>query len=113
GSFRFVSFAQSSDCELQNRTITYLQMAALRFHRMVTKFDTTTASERVHNLSPREIHCIDWVSKGKSSWEIGTILGRSRNTIDFHLKNVMRKLDATSRTVAVVKALKLGIIEPP
>lgn len=32
---------------------------------------------------------------------------------NFHLKNVMRKLDATSRTVAVVKALKLGIIEPP
>ncbi|RUY13391.1 MAG: LuxR family transcriptional regulator [Mesorhizobium sp.] len=112
-SFRFMSFAQSLDCELLNRTITYLQMAALRFHLMVTKFDTTTASERVHNLSPREIQCIDWVSKGKSSWEIGTILGRSRNTIDFHLKNVMRKLDATSRTVAVVKALKLGIIEPP
>ncbi|WP_245481892.1 helix-turn-helix transcriptional regulator [Mesorhizobium sp. M7A.F.Ce.TU.012.03.2.1] len=53
---------------------------------MVTRFNTTTASEQIHNLSPREIQCIDWVSKGKSSWEIGTILGRSRNTIDFHLK---------------------------
>ncbi|RVC47288.1 MULTISPECIES: LuxR family transcriptional regulator [unclassified Mesorhizobium] len=112
-SFRFMSFAQSSDCELLNRTITYLQMAALQFHLRVAKLGTPTEPEQIHNLSPREIECIYWVSKGKSSWEIGTILGRSRNTIDFHLKNVMRKLDATSRTVAVVKALKLGIIEPP
>ncbi|RWP97601.1 autoinducer binding domain-containing protein [Mesorhizobium sp.] len=110
-SFRFMSFAQSSDCELQNRAITYLQMAALRFHLMVTKFDTTTASERVHNLSPREIQCIDLVSQGKSSWEIGIILEISRYTVDFHLKNVMRKLDSTSRTLAAVKASKLGIIE--
>ncbi|WP_245475476.1 LuxR C-terminal-related transcriptional regulator [Mesorhizobium sp. M1A.T.Ca.IN.004.03.1.1] len=110
-SFSFMSFAQSSDCELQNRAITYLQMAALRFHLMVTKFDTTTASEQVHNLSPREIQCIDLVSQGKSSWEIGTILEISRYTVDFHLKNVMRKLDSRSRTLAAVKALKLGIIE--
>ncbi|RUV97318.1 LuxR family transcriptional regulator [Mesorhizobium sp. M5C.F.Ca.IN.020.14.1.1] len=112
-SFRFMSFAQATDCELQNRAITYLQMAALRFHLRVVKLGTPTEPEQIYKLSAREIECIYWVSKGKSSWEIGTILGRSRNTIDFHLKNVMRKLDATSRTVAVVKALKLGIIEPP
>ncbi|RWH92518.1 autoinducer binding domain-containing protein [Mesorhizobium sp.] len=110
-SFRFMSFAQSSDCELLNRTITYLQMAALRFHLMVTKFDTTTASEQVHSLSAREIECIDLVSQGKSSWEIGVMLKVSQYTVDFHLKNVMRKLDSTSRTLAAVKALKLGIIE--
>ncbi|RWI72003.1 MAG: LuxR family transcriptional regulator [Mesorhizobium sp.] len=110
-SFRFLNFAQSSDCELQNRAITYLQMAALRFHLMVTKLDTTTASE--YNLSEREIECIDLVSKGKSSWEIGVMLEVSQYTVDFHLKNVMRKLDSTSRTLAAVKALKLGIIEPP
>ncbi|WP_287213649.1 helix-turn-helix transcriptional regulator [Mesorhizobium sp.] len=51
------------------------------------------------------------MSQGKSSWEIGTILEISRYTVDFHLKNVMRKLDSTSRTLAAVKALKLGIIE--
>ncbi|TIO97707.1 MAG: helix-turn-helix transcriptional regulator [Mesorhizobium sp.] len=86
-------------------------MAALQLHLRVLKLGTPTEPEQIYKLSAREIECIYWVSKGKSSWEIGTILGRSRNTIDFHLKNVMRKLDATSRTVAVVKALELGIIE--
>ncbi|RWH31419.1 MAG: LuxR family transcriptional regulator [Mesorhizobium sp.] len=111
-SFRFMSFAQSSGCELQNRTITYLQIAALQFHLRLVKLGTPMVSEQVYGLSPKEIECIFWVSRGKSSWEIGTILGRSPNTVDFHLKNAMRKLGTTSRTVAAVKALKLRIIEP-
>lgn len=111
-SFKFMSFAQSSDSELQNRAITYLQIAAIHFHLRVAKLGTPMASEHAYKLSPKEIECIFWVSRGKTSREIGTILGRSRNTVDFHVKNVMQKLDVTSRTVAAVKALKLGIIEP-
>lgn len=111
-SFNFMSFAQSSDSELQNRAITYLQIAAVQFHLRVAKLGTPMTSEHIYKLSPKEIECIFWVSRGKTSAEIGTILGRSRNTVDFHVKNVMQKLDATSRTVAAVKALKLGITEP-
>ena len=39
------------------------------------------------------------------------ILNISENTVNFHIKNVMRKLDTTSRTVAVIKAIRLGLIE--
>ncbi|TIL22101.1 MAG: LuxR family transcriptional regulator [Mesorhizobium sp.] len=111
-SFAFMSFAQSSDCEFQDRTITHLQFAAIQFHLRVAKLSNEVAPRQAHDLSPKEIECLLWVARGKSSGEIGTILGRSGNTIDFHLKNVMRKLDTTSRTVAAIKAVKLGIIEP-
>ncbi|MER9222945.1 LuxR family transcriptional regulator [Mesorhizobium sp. M0644] len=111
GSFTTVSFAQPWDREFQNRTITYLQIAALQFHLMVTKFANSSALKQIHNLSPREKECILWTARGKSSWETGVILGISSNTVDFHLKNVMRKLDAVSRTVAAIKAVGLGIIE--
>ncbi len=67
--------------------------------------------EEVPVLSAREIECILWSARGKSSWEIGRILGRSENTVNFHIKNIMRKLDTGSRTVAVIKAVRLGIIE--
>ncbi|MER8855950.1 helix-turn-helix transcriptional regulator [Mesorhizobium australicum] len=65
---------------------------------------------RTFDLSLREKECILWVAKGKTSWEIGMILGISLNTVNFHIKNVMRKLDAPSRTVAAIKAVNCGII---
>ncbi|WP_280950845.1 helix-turn-helix domain-containing protein [Rhizobium mesoamericanum] len=52
-----------------------------------------------------------WVARGKSSWDIGIILGISENTVNFHIKNAMRKFDVASRTVAAVKAINLGIIK--
>ncbi|RVD13137.1 response regulator transcription factor, partial [Mesorhizobium sp. M7A.F.Ca.ET.027.02.1.1] len=35
----------------------------------------------------------------------------SYNTVNFHIKNGMRKLDCGSRTVAAIKAINMGIIE--
>ncbi|ESW68127.1 LuxR family transcriptional regulator [Mesorhizobium sp. LSJC277A00] len=61
-------------------------------------------------LSPREKECLMWTARGKSSWETGMILGISANTVNFHIKNIMTKLDAASRTVAAVKAIRLGLI---
>ncbi|WP_085034668.1 helix-turn-helix transcriptional regulator [Ensifer aridi] len=67
--------------------------------------------EKTSNLSPREKECILWVARGKSSWDIGIILGISENTVNFHVKNVMRKLNVNTRTVAAIKAVNFGIIE--
>jgi LuxR family transcriptional regulator, activator of conjugal transfer of Ti plasmids len=63
-------------------------------------------------LSSREKSCLSWTAHGKSSWEIGRILSISENTVVFHIKNAMRKLGTSSRTVAAVKAIQLGLIEP-
>jgi hypothetical protein len=54
-----------------------------------------------------------WTAEGKSSWDIGMILQISDNTVNFHIKKAMRKLDTTSRTVAVVKAIRLNLIDIP
>ncbi|AWO88990.1 MULTISPECIES: response regulator transcription factor [Bradyrhizobium] len=62
-------------------------------------------------LSERERQCLRWVEKGKSSWAIAVILGVSENTVNFHVKNAMRKLETTSRTQCVVKARRLGLLD--
>jgi DNA-binding CsgD family transcriptional regulator len=64
-------------------------------------------------LSQRERDCLNWTAQGKSSWDIGMILAISENTVNFHVKNAMRKLDSTSRIVAVLKAVRLGLISTP
>ncbi|MCK1624076.1 helix-turn-helix transcriptional regulator [Bradyrhizobium sp. 160] len=61
-------------------------------------------------LSEREKQCLRWIEQGKSSWAIGVILNVSENTVNFHVKNAMRKLERTSRTQCVVKARRLGLI---
>jgi LuxR family quorum-sensing system transcriptional regulator CciR len=62
-------------------------------------------------LTARERECLRWTAEGKSSWDIGMILKISNNTVNFHIKNAMRKFGTASRTVAVVKAIRLNLIE--
>ncbi|MCA1378915.1 helix-turn-helix transcriptional regulator [Bradyrhizobium sp. NBAIM20] len=62
-------------------------------------------------LSSRERQCLRWVEEGKSSWAIGVILKVSENTVNFHVKNAMRKLETTTRIQCVVKARRLRLIE--
>lgn len=109
GSFAIMSFAR--DREFQNRTVTYLQLAALHFHLRAATLVNSSGIEEIPDLSPREKECILWTARGKSSWEIGKILGISVNTANFHVKNAMQKLDTGSRTAAAIKAMYLGIIE--
>ncbi|RWQ12615.1 MULTISPECIES: LuxR family transcriptional regulator [unclassified Mesorhizobium] len=111
GRVGFMSFAQRLDRELQNRAMTYLQLAAIHFHRRTEKLISLSDIEAIPNLSAREKECILWTSRGKSSWEIGKILGISYNTVNFHVKNAKKKLDTSSRTLAAMKAMSLGIIE--
>ena len=61
-------------------------------------------------LSPREKDCLTWTALGKSSWDIGKIMRISENTVNFHVKNAMRKLGTTSRTVAAIKSIQLNLI---
>ncbi|ESY46363.1 LuxR family transcriptional regulator [Mesorhizobium sp. LNJC372A00] len=111
GGLAVVSFAQSCDRELQNISITYLELAALHFHLRIVGFANSSGNEEPASLSQREKECILWVARGKSSWEIGKILKISTNTVNFHIKNVIKKLDVANRTVAAIKAASAGIIK--
>jgi len=62
-------------------------------------------------LSAREKEILDWLKRGKSSWEISVILGISERTVNFHVNNVMRKLDTSKRQQAIAVAARLGLID--
>jgi DNA-binding CsgD family transcriptional regulator len=61
-------------------------------------------------LSRREIEVLNWAMAGKTNWEISMILHISEATVKFHVKNIMIKLRASSRTHAVAIALGQGLI---
>lgn len=61
-------------------------------------------------LSDRECECLQLIASGKTSWEIGEILGISHHTVNAHIRNIVRKLAVTSRPHAVAVGFRLGII---
>ncbi len=63
------------------------------------------------SLSPRETECLGWVSRGKSSNDIGSILGLSPRTVDSYLEKVCSKLRVRTRIEAVALAVRTGIID--
>jgi DNA-binding CsgD family transcriptional regulator len=62
-------------------------------------------------LTPRELEVLRWTMDGKTSGEISMMLGIGDRTTVFHLQNAMQKLNCNSKHVAVVKALRLGLIQ--
>lgn len=62
-------------------------------------------------LSAREMEVLNWLKQGKSSWDMSVILGISESTVNFHVYNIMRKLDALNRPQAVAVATRLGLID--
>lgn len=64
----------------------------------------------VAQLSERECEVLRWAAAGKTSCEIGMILGVTERTINFHVASAISKLNASNKTHAAVKAVVLGII---
>lgn len=65
-----------------------------------------------HNLSPTEINVLDlWQTK--TMQEIADLRFVTHETIKTHTKNIKQKLKVKSKTDAILKGIKLGIIENP
>jgi DNA-binding NarL/FixJ family response regulator len=63
-------------------------------------------------LSPREIDVLRFLVQGISNKEIARALHVAEETIKSHVRHILAKLGAQSRTQAVLMAIKLGIVSP-
>jgi DNA-binding NarL/FixJ family response regulator len=61
-------------------------------------------------LTERELEVLRLVAEGLANKAIGARLSVSEHTVKFHLNALLRKLGAQSRTDAVVRATRLGLI---
>lgn len=65
-----------------------------------------------HALNQKERDILSWMAKGKSYNDIADILCLSRHTVDYHVRNIYNKLGVNHATLAIVKAISYGLIEP-
>jgi two-component system, NarL family, nitrate/nitrite response regulator NarL len=64
----------------------------------------------VEQLTPRESEVLQLLSEGLANKTIAQRLSISEHTVKFHVNAIMTKLGAQSRTEAVVRATRLGMI---
>jgi len=83
----------------------YAQDAAVR-----VLWELQCPSRPMPHLTPREREVLLWTREGKSAWAVGQILSMSEHTVNYHLRNVMRKLDVSSKHLAILRAQGLGLI---
>lgn len=70
-------------------------------------FDVPTLAEP---LTPREVEVLQLLAEGLPNKTIARRLDISDHTVKFHVNAIMSKLGAQSRTEAVVRATRLGLI---
>jgi len=86
--------------------------------RKESAFDSRSAAAMVHSintqaevaLTEREQGVLVLLAHGMSNKDIGGRMYISETTVKFHVRNIMRKLGASSRAEAVYEASKLGMI---
>jgi len=61
-------------------------------------------------MTSRELECMHWAAMGKTSWEIGVIIGVSQRTVNFHIARACEKLGVHRRQAAISIAIQRGLI---
>ncbi|MEV0975763.1 response regulator transcription factor [Streptomyces sp. NPDC049915] len=87
--------------------------------RNESAFDSHAAAAMVRSMrvqperpkfTERELRVLQLLARGLSNREIGAELYISETTVKFHVRNIMRKMDAGSRAEVVYEASKSGVI---
>lgn len=92
------------------RSLQSIQVLSTQFHVLFCGLHDQSKTFGGASLTAREMEVLRWCAAGKSNWSIGEILGISEHGVDFHMRNILRKLEADTRMSAVVKALHGGLI---
>ena len=62
-------------------------------------------------LTARELEVLRLVTGGRRNKEIAAELGISENTVKYHLRNILEKLHAESRTEVAARAVREGLLD--
>ena len=90
----------------------YLMAKALEVRAGDRPRDTRLPGPEDVQLTDRERVVLEWAGRGKTAADTAGILGISAETVNTHMANAMRKLDAANKTHAIVKAIKARLIDP-
>lgn len=115
GKTGYVSWCSRDRGRLRRRYRATLSSVHLISHTFMRQLDALNDAHEQHGvmkgpLTLRELECLTWAARGRTTAEIAELLHRSAETVEFHLSNAMTKLDARNRAHAVAIACVRGMI---
>lgn len=78
--------------------------------RHLAGVETTPGGDEIPELTPREREVLAAMADGASNKVIARRLGISFHTAKFHVASILAKLDAETRTEALARAARLGLV---
>lgn len=119
--FVFLTALPGRDNELRGRLLgadDYI-VKPIDFERLTYIIDARIAGvartrlrRSIVQLNEDEIRLLTLAARGKTSAQMAKLLNLSKRTVDFHIDNARTKLQAATRTEAVLKAAASGLINP-
>jgi LuxR family quorum-sensing system transcriptional regulator SolR len=114
GIFGLLSFARSAGVvepgELEHLTERINWLAGVTHTLMCRFIAPRFATQPDIPLTAREKDVLRWSAEGKTASEIGMILNIAERTVNFHVNNILVKLNATNKIQAAVRAALLGLL---
>lgn len=83
---------------LDNNQMSYVEIIESNLNEIISPF-ALSLSSRYLSFSPTEIHVAGLIKEGKTSKEIAEILSVSPSAIEFHRKNIRKKLGIKNKKV--------------
>lgn len=100
-----VSLATDRTVDLDRLSREMLHMVCLHAEMRAVEIHGNTP-QIFATLTERERECLRWIANGKSAEDVGNILSLSERTVRKHLTDCRAKLQATTTTHAVARAIK-------
>lgn len=94
----------STELELKLQYLAELSLASL------FRLNDISMKQVNMELSDREREILKWTAEGKTSAEISLILSISQHTVNFHQKNMQKRLNAPNKTQIASYAAAIGLI---
>ena len=107
---------EAGPAELQNALLAVGRSQSPVPRRMIPEVlrrigERTPLSQRTTvSLTSREMQILRGIAKGHTSKKLAQDSGLAVPSVETHLRNIFRKLDASNRGEAVSTALKLGLV---
>lgn len=123
--FSFANIDNLSKAKIRTILLTFVPILHNTFSRILTQSSSIDNEEKLisayektlinskfdsmMSLTHRENEILNWMSIGKTNWEMAQILGISHNTVNNHIKSIFKRLNVNNRTQAISMLDAYGI----